>query len=409
MIMLRYFKSLVIIPLYFLCFVEIAFGSQSDIPFFKAYPKFKEHIPYIPLGNLESTPIYHAHELNLYVKHDGVHGTDKNGTAIFTGNKRRKLEFLLADAVAKGARRIYAPGAAGSNFATATAAYAREVGIACTLILGPQRNTYYAQRNLKLDLFYDADIVACKTRDERVKLCHDLATNDTFGYFVPLGGSNKIGTLGYVNAAFELKEQIEKKFMPKPDVIYVAVSSAAMAAGLIIGLKAANLNIQVNPVGISDTIEEIQHELIHLIQETSEYLHAIDQQFPLITVTPHELNVIMMAGDEYVDADHAAISRNKSFAGTYALTTPQGAQAIKQFDIAAGIKLDGTYAGKAFAACTCDMASEKLKGKTVLFWDSFCPGEFNECICLVDTKKLPEELQKYIDGTYSIQVLDQGV
>jgi hypothetical protein len=56
-----------------------------------------------------------------------------------------------------------------------------------------------------------------------------------------------------------------------------------------------------------------------------------------------------------------------------------------------------------------DIESGAHKGKTVLFWGSFCPGDFNEYTSIVDTKKLPEELQKYIDETYPVQVLDQGI
>ncbi len=390
---------------------------NHDIPLFKAYPKLKDHIPHVPLGNLDSTPIYCADKINqthqskntkLYIKHDGIDGTDKHGAKIFTGNKRRKLEFLLADALAKGAKHIYAPGAAGSNFATATAAYAQELGLACTLILGPQRNTQYTQRNLKLDLFYNANLVACPTNEARTKLCKDLAAKDAHGYFVPIGGSNTIGAIGYVNAAFELKEQIDQKLIPKPDVIYIAVSSAAMAAGLIVGLQAAKLDIRVNPIGISGSQAGTEKALAQLIQETSEYLHGIDQKFPLVTIDTSALNVIMMAGEEYVSNDHATIKRNQDF-GTYALTTPQSSQAIKTLHEATDIKLDGTYAGKAFAACLHDITSSHFKDKTVLFWASFCPGDFSECTCLVDAKKLPDELRKYIDRTYPIQALDEGV
>ena len=103
-------------------FLTSFYSLSCDIPLFKAYPELKKQIPHIPLGNLDSTPIYHAKTIgennntHLYVKHDGAYGTDKNGKEIFTGNKRRKLEFLLADAQKNGKKRIYAPGAAESNF-----------------------------------------------------------------------------------------------------------------------------------------------------------------------------------------------------------------------------------------------------------------------------------------------------
>jgi D-cysteine desulfhydrase len=404
-----------------LLFSVFALSITATPPLFEAYPNLKTSIPYIALGNLETTPVIHAQTLDqqgaqLYIKNDGVYGTDKQNKKMFAGNKRRKLEFLLADAVAHGAKRVYALGGAGSNFATATAAYAQELGIACTLVLGPQRNTRYVQRNLKLDLFYGANIVACPTRQARTETCKKLAQQDPTGYFIPLGGSNKIGAIGYVNAAFELKKQLEQKLLPKPDVIYITVSSAGMAAGLIVGLKAAGLNILVKTVRIDDTPEEIESELARLIQETSEYLHQHDNNFPLIIISPetlHEHNVINdIAGEEYVVEDLARHKRHHQLGfDAYALTTPQGAHAIQTLYKYTGVKLDGTYSGKAFAACLRDLAAGLLKNKIVLFWDSFCAGNFKEYTSTVDTKKLPAELQQYLSEAdcYSIQTNDQGV
>ncbi len=404
---MHYTKTLIALPLYFLI---LLITHANDIPLFKAYPELKVKIPHIPLGNITSTPIIHAHKLNqnLYIKHDGCPGTNKHGIAIFTGNKRRNLEFLLADAIAKGAQHIYTPGAAGSNSATANAAYSQELGLKCTLVLGPQRNTYYAQRNLMLDIFYAANIINCPTIKDRIPLCQQLAKEDPDGYFIPIGGSNNIGAIGHVNAAFELKEQIEQRLIPKPDIIYTTVSSGASAAGLILGIKAAKLDIQVNAIGTSQTKKYLTELLTKLITSTSKKLHTLDSNFPAISIMPDDLNIIMMTGIEHLKKDHKTITRNQSFT-TYTLSTPEGAEAIKIVEATTGIKLDGTYAGKAFAGYLRDLASGALNGKTVLFWNSFCAGDFNECTKTVDLNKLPEELHNYINMTHPIQELDLGV
>jgi D-cysteine desulfhydrase len=338
-----------IVILYLLFVLISPLYAQSGL--FDAYPNLKSHVPYLALGSLDATPIVVARAIGqpwgtkLYVKCDGVYGIDKSGKKIFTGNKRRKLEFLLADALAHGAKRIYALGGAGSNFATATAAYARELGLACTLVLGPQRNTRYVQRNLKLDLFYGADIVACPTREARTQTCNALAQNDPFGYFVPLGGSNKVGAFGFVNAAFELKKQIDANIVPKPDVIYITISSAGMAAGLIVGLKAAGLDIPVRPVRIDDTPEETEGELARLIQETSDTLHGYDQTFPLVHLAADQLQMINdMAGEPYIHADYAGIKRHRDMHfDAYALITPEDARAVQMLYTYTGIKLDQDF------------------------------------------------------------------
>jgi 1-aminocyclopropane-1-carboxylate deaminase/D-cysteine desulfhydrase-like pyridoxal-dependent ACC family enzyme len=394
------------------------FSSIQSEPFlFQAYPTLKEKIPYIALGNIGTTPVIHAktlgaaQKITLYVKHDGVHGTDKSGNILFSGNKRRKLEFLLADALAHGARHVYAQGGAGSNFATCTAAYSHELGLACTLVLSPQRNTGYTQRNLKLDLYYGAGIVACPSRESREPLCKELAQQDPAGYLIPLGGSNSIGALGYVNAAFELKHQIEQNILPQPDLIYITVSSAGMASGLVVGLYAAALDIPVCMVRIDGTPESITQDVTKLIQETADYLHQCDDTFPIAANYSEKFSIIQdVAGEEYVAIDHAAIQRHHDMQfTTYALITPEVQEAISTFYNVTGIKLDGTYAGKAFAACLRDINTGNLANKNLLFWDSFCAGTFNEYAQTVDTSKLPMELQKYIDGTYPVQSSDQGV
>jgi 1-aminocyclopropane-1-carboxylate deaminase len=391
--------------------------AKSQPLLFDAYPALKDTIPYIALGNLESTPIIEAKTIgkaygtNLYIKCDGTYGTDNTGNNIFSGNKRRKLEFLLADAVAHDAKHVYAQGGAGSNFATCTAAYAHELGLGCTLVLGPQRNTLYVQRNLKLDLFYGADIVACHSRESRARTCKELAYTNTDGYYIPLGGSNKIGALGYVNAAFELKNQIEHNNIPQPDVIYITVSSAGMAAGLVVGLHAANLNIPVRLVRIDGTPQSITQELTQLIKETSEYLKQCDKTFPILNTYEETFTIINdMTGHEYVETDHAIIKRHSDMNfDTYALITPEAAAAIKTLYQETGIKLDGTYAGKTFAACLRDINAGQLKNKSVLFWSSFCSGDLIEYTNMVDTTKLPLELQKYINEEYPLQDLDQGI
>jgi D-cysteine desulfhydrase len=400
--------------------LDAAAQAQSTRPLlFDAYPALEGCIPYVALGNLQETPIQKINFLselygvNFYIKDDGFPGKDRNGGEIFSGNKRRKLEFLLAHAIKCGKKRVYTMGGAGSNHAVATAAYAHELGLDCTLVLGPQRNTRYVQRNLKLDLFYGAKIVAVKNRSDRNPTCKGLVQSDSEGYFIPLGGSNEVGAIGFVNAAFELKKQIDQGVMPKPDIIYITVSSTGTAAGLIVGLQAAGLgDIVVRPVRIDDDPDELAQDLANLIEKTSRYLRNFDQNVPLVQISPKGLNIINnFAGDECVRRDHKKISRHAEMNfDSYALITPEESIAIQLLYNNGGIKLDGTYTGKTFSACLYDMSKSLCNSnKTILFWDSFCDGGFEEYTNSVDTTKLPNELQNYINEVYPIQDLDQGV
>jgi hypothetical protein len=169
-------------------------------------------------------------------------------------------------------------------------------------------------------------------------------------------------------------------------------------------------------VRIDDTHDEVATELSRLIKETSEYLNAFDATFPVIHITPDQMsdpkNSVYIedrfAGEKYLSTELNKDYSNRPF-DAYALTIPEAAQAIDTLYQYTGIKLDGTYSGKTLAACFNDIATGRWNNKTVLMWDTFCPGDFPECTSTVDLRKLPPELQKYFNGTYPLQVLDQGV
>ena len=128
------------------------------IPLFEQYPLLNEKIPYVPLGEFP-TPIKHLRQLgnklgtdSLYLKHDGL------SSQIYGGNKVRKLEFLLGDALRQGAKEILTFGFVGSNHALATAVYAQRLALKSISILLAQPNAQYVRRNLLLSHVSGAEI-----------------------------------------------------------------------------------------------------------------------------------------------------------------------------------------------------------------------------------------------------------
>ncbi len=373
----------------------------QTIPLFKAFPMLEQKIPYIKLGTL-ATPLHNAEKLsaalgtkNLYIKRDDLSGTQlPDGTILPGGNKVRKLEFLLADALAFDATSVLTVGDAGSNHALATTIYAKQAGLKSIIMLAPQIPTGYARRNLLLDLYFGADIHYFGSEAQRdiaiTKLARELNKNNhPVPYYIPMGGSNEVGNIGFVNAAFELKEQIEAGLMPMPDVIYITLGSTGMAAGIILGLKAANLPIKVVPVRISMTPEHKSWLLLEIINKTAAHLHACDNNFPLFKFTEKD------------------IALENDFAGPqYAAITDETAAAIKLLCSTENIKLEGTYTGKTFAALVDHAQKGTLKNKTVLFWNSFSAGDYAQLTAKVDYKTLPKELHYYF--TAPLQTLDQG-
>lgn len=375
--------------------------TTSTLPLFTAFPRLAKELPHISLGSLP-TPVYKAEKLaqllhikNLYIKRDDLSGTKlSDGTQEPGGNKVRKLEFLLAEALSFGAQSVLTLGDAGSNHALATTIYAKQLGLESIIMLSPQLPTAYAKRNLLLDLYFGADIRYFQSEANRdlavTKLARDLnKANKPLPYFIPMGGSSEIGNVGFVNAAFELKEQIMAGQLPMPDVIYIALGTAGMTAGLILGLKAAQLPCKVIPIRISMTAEYKTWLLTQVLNKTATYLHEHDKTFPLFHFTEKDLNM------------------DNDFAGPeYAAITPESSQAIELLSVTEGIKLDGTYTGKAFAALVDHAQKGEFSNKTVLFWNSFSAGSYEQFTKQVDYKKLPQQLHYYFET--NLQPLDQG-
>lgn len=360
---------------------------MKKLPLYEAYPLLEGVLRHETLG-IFPTPIHHAVKLaqklkieNLFIKCDNQSGDELPG-----GNKTRKLEFLLAAAKHQKATAVATIGDAGSNHALTTTVCAQQMGLKSIIMLTPQTPTAYTRRNLLLNLYFGADIRYFSSEQERDNA---IRTLDPATYFIPLGGSNALGSIGFVNAAFELKQQINAGILPKPDIIYITLGSAGMAAGLMIGLKAAGLACSVIPVRVSMTPDYKEQVLLQMLETTTEYLQQLDRTFPKHEFTQKDLNI-----------EH-------NFAGqNYAHITQEAAEAITLLHATEGIKLEGTYTGKTFAALIAHAKAHKLQNKTVLFWNSFSAGSYAHLTNQVSYKQLPSELHYYF--TSALQPLDQG-
>ncbi|MFA6263957.1 MAG: pyridoxal-phosphate dependent enzyme [Candidatus Babeliales bacterium] len=388
----------VLIPLFFAVGILNASETRTaDDYLFKAFPALKEHVGYVSLGTFP-TPVQKLEKLgsmvghpNLYIKKDNESG------ALYGGNKVRKLEFLFGDALAHGAKGVLTVGYAGSNHTCATAMYAHEVGLRCMCMHIPQIPTAYSRRNILLSMAYGAELHLYATWAQREIAIH--ARNKIFHketgtllYDIPSGGSNEIGALGFVNAIYELKEQIAQGVMPEPDYIYVAIGSVGTAAGLRLGVEVAGLKSTVVPVCIEPELFEGEHvlKLSSMIRITSEVLHRNDPSFPVVDIKPTDIPI------------------NYNFIGKgYAYISQPAHTAIHMFRTAEGVKLDGTYTGKACAAMLSDLVCGKLNGKTVLFWDSFCDRDYSEVTDKLDYHQLPQAYHHYFEC--ALQPDDEGL
>ncbi|MGI9456442.1 MAG: pyridoxal-phosphate dependent enzyme, partial [Aeoliella sp.] len=165
----------------------------------------------------------------LWIKRD-----DQTGLAT-GGNKTRKLEFLIADALARGSDCVMTAGGAQSNHCRQTAAAAARHGLECHLVLGGEPGPVVG--NLLLDQLLGAELhwVQKPARNAKMQsLADELAEKGRSPYVIPIGGSNAIGAVGYALAFHELGEQLAERGIEIDRVVF-PTSSGGTQAGMVLG------------------------------------------------------------------------------------------------------------------------------------------------------------------------------
>jgi 1-aminocyclopropane-1-carboxylate deaminase/D-cysteine desulfhydrase-like pyridoxal-dependent ACC family enzyme len=279
--------------------------------------------PRIALGRFP-TPVTRFDALSderveVYVKNDGA------TSELYGGNKVRKLEFILADARRRGARRLVTLGAAGSHQALTLALFGREHGFDVSAVLTPQPWSAHAEQCLRIALGLGLD--AHPVRSIALAPAALLSAMRTADYRVALGASSTLGTLGYLLAARELAAQIHAGIVPEPDVVVVPLGSGGTAAGLLLGLVASGLSSRVLAVSVALPAGAARVLTLGLSRRTAR-LAKLD--------VPRSV----LAARFEVDAE---------FRGPgYGVSTAAGIRATDRAETL-GLRLDPTYTAKAFA------------------------------------------------------------
>lgn len=368
----------------------------TEIPLTRQFPNLKKKLPYISLGRL-NTPVEklekmakHINFPAIYIKRDDFTGAidERTGRYLPGGCKLRKFEFIAAEALLYGAKSFIILGWVDSNSAAITSIYAKKLGMNCICMLKNQENSSTnLRKNLLLHQYYDSELYFCP--DNNSRKVNTIAQWDkhkrqdgVHPYIIPTGGSTPLGTIGFVNAAFELEEQIMAGKMPEPDKIYVACAGKATAVGLILGCKLANLKTKVIPVNAApeDLAGSFKEGITNLFYATNLLLHSYDNSIPLLKLTEEDLLI------------------NSNFCGNYCAPTPESEAAKELMKQLEDINLDDTYTSKAFAALLNDIKENKVKpDEVILFWNTYCGLDFSDILNDADYTKLPIEFHKYFE------------
>jgi D-cysteine desulfhydrase len=362
------------------------------LPLFRKFPSLKAKLPYVSLGSFP-TPVEKVEQLGaaiglerLYMKRDDLSGE------VYGGNKVRMLEFLLGSALQRNAHEVMTIGYAGSNQALALAIYADRLGLKCSSYLLPQANAHYVRRNLLASVHTHARLYACNYFSIVGRMLYGLTRatlkNGKFPGFIQPGGSSPLGIVGYINAALELKDQIDAGLIPEPDRIYVPLGSMGTTIGLMLGLKVAGVKSRIIAVRVLEEIFSSPWLLRRRYRDTSAFLHKLDPTFPKLECPREALEI-----------------SNDYLGDGYARFTSKDVEAAKLMREHCGIIMSGTYSAKAFAALVGDARKGILKGQNILFWNTYNSRDMSAMTDGVDYHLLPRGFHRYFKG--DVQPLDK--
>jgi L-cysteate sulfo-lyase len=283
---------------------------------------------------------------NLYIKRDDCTGL---GTG---GNKTRKLEFLMADALKHQADTIITQGATQSNHARQTVAIAAKMGMQCEILLedrtGSKDESYKHSGNVFLDHLYGAHVTERPGGTDMAaamnEVADELRAKGRKPYIIPGGGSNPIGALGYVVCALELTDQFNNQGL-NVDCLVHATGSAGTQAGLVAGFEGTRSQIPVLGIGVRAPKEAQETNVFNLAVKTAE----------LLGVPGSVRRESVMANCDYVG-------------GGYGVPTAGMVEAVTMLARMEGILLDPVYSGKGMAGLIdlCRKGHFK-KGQNVVF------------------------------------------
>jgi 1-aminocyclopropane-1-carboxylate deaminase/D-cysteine desulfhydrase-like pyridoxal-dependent ACC family enzyme len=364
-------------------------SDLSRRPLFDAFPALRGRVPFVALADLP-TPLERMERLSaglgvdLWVKRDGL------THPVYGGNKIRKFEFVFGDVLRRHARAVLTGGGLGSHHTLAMAVIARQLGLRPVCSYYCQPITEEALLNLRrspplgIDAHFCGDYVGL-VLSFVAQFARWLLRTGRPPYFIYPGASSTLGILGYVNAAFEIRDQLREGQIREPDALYVAVGSCGTFAGLLLGSRLAGLGSRVVGVRIIEEDQANRDKIVRLANRAAHYLHRLDPSLPPVELQPGEVELV----DGYVGAG-------------YAHPTEQAIRAVEQVREAEGLPLETTYTGKAMAALL-DHAARHPSSRLLFvdtfaerpdleegdyrqlpkqFWPAFDPANRARCWCL---------------------------
>ncbi len=365
--------------------------TGDAFPLFERFPRLAELAPRLPLGDwptpvIPATRFAEATGLKaLYLKREDLSHPECGG------NKIRGLEFLLADAQRRGAQRLLTIGAAGSHHVCRTAWHARQLGMATEALVIHQPPGDYVRRNIATGLAAGTRYLPASYATIAPRLALRLLGAKTASLlsarrsgstpaqqqtvFVPSGGTSPLACLGHVNAALELKRQIDNGVLPEPDCLFCALGSLGTMAGLAAGCRLAGLRTRLVGVVVSFRWYCTAGRWARLANRTLRLMRSLDPTAPETRVDAGDLIVV-----------GSALGRG------YGHATPESQSIAQRFEDCEGPRLDRTYTAKTVAGALQFIRANRLEDRVHLFWHTYHEMPAGQRI---DASLVPRFLRRY--------------
>jgi D-cysteine desulfhydrase len=296
---------------------------------YELFPKLGETLPSIRLG-AAPTPLRPLPRLIEGPAEIWLKDESRFGDGGWGGNKVRKLEWLIPEAKRRGKSKVLTVGGLGTNWGLACTLYGQDHGLETILALVDQPVDQHVREQQERLKNSGAEIHFTHTKPRTVAEVIWLMARHR-PYFLPAGGSNAVGTVGYVEVALELAEQVRAGEIEEPSHVVTAVGSGGTAAGLSLGLKLAGLDTEVLAVVVNDTLRLDAKALIGMSQKCERLLRKRGARLPEMELGDNLIVVEDQIGTGY---GHPTVAAGKAH------------------DLAAeraGLDLDPVYTAKAMA------------------------------------------------------------
>jgi len=333
--------------------VSVAPSGRTRPLLFDAFPALAEKVPFVPLAHAP-TAVEPCNAIGDWLgRREGVFmKRDDLVSPLYGGNKVRRYEYVLADARARGARRIVTAGGLASTQAMATTLFGRALGFEVSVVLFDQPVTAFARESVRALAAAGADLVYGGGYARTAWRTFAELRRNRNAYLVLPGAAGPLANLGYIDAMLELHEQVARGEAPRPDVIVLPTGSSGTLAAL--ALAAAHLGWPTEIVGVRITTALACNRLTigAVMRETDRFLARHE---PRWKPARSRTRFTLFGG---------ALGRG------YGHPTPEAIEGAAQVARLTGAHGEVTYSGKALAALRTLVHEPRHAGKTFLLWNT---------------------------------------